>query len=214
MSADALRVWMISGSPALPAGADVGAKALALPLHVGEAALADAVVVEAGLADRHHLRQRRQLAAGRRASARGHLRCPDARRRSPTGCRAPAPSACTCSNSSSVVQMHSARSTAASAIATRIAGHCACSSGKVRWQCESKNMRVLEWQERRDVRQRYRAPLAAGSGGSVRSSGSACSTRSRCRGSPRSGSSARAPFRRSGSARRRPGCARRRHWPA
>src|SRR5664279_5224271 len=46
-------------------------------------------------------------------------------------------SARTRSNSSSVVQMQSARSTAASAIAARISGSRSASSGKLRWQCES-----------------------------------------------------------------------------
>ncbi len=49
-------------------------------------------------------------------------------------------SACTSPNSSMVVQMHSARVTRASSMAWRMAGSCADSSGKLRWQCESVNM--------------------------------------------------------------------------
>src|SRR3954462_9166606 len=61
--------------------------------------------------------------------------------------------ACTSSNSSRVVQMHSARSTCASAMACRIWGNWDASSGKLRWQWESTNMA------------RARAPHGAGPGG-------------------------------------------------
>src|SRR4051794_10242988 len=46
----------------------------------------------------------------------------------------------TSSNSSSVVQMQSARSTSAAAISALISGSRLLSSGKLRWQCESTNI--------------------------------------------------------------------------
>src|SRR5437016_2526343 len=45
--------------------------------------------------------------------------------------------------------MHKARSTCAAAMATRISGKRAASSGKVRWQWESTNMGRLQWRGQR-----------------------------------------------------------------
>ncbi len=126
----ALRVCTTSGSPVRARGADVDAEALALPGHVGHAAAVQAVVVEPGFADRHHARQarQRQQVVERRAPAR--LRCRGARPPCTRSCRAPAPAHARASNSSSVVQMHSARSTLAAAIVARSSAQAVVQFGK------------------------------------------------------------------------------------
>ena len=207
VSAEALRVWMTSGLPARARGADVHAKALALPLHLGDAAAVQAVVVEPGLADRDDLRQRapaRRSSSTRRLAARPPR--PDGRRRCTRSCRSRAPA-----RGRARTPRASCRCTARGR--PRPARHRGADLRQARRQLGEAQVAVGI--DEHGVR---RGPHAG------RRRGTAARRSDRLRRLDRRDrraedlldlrASARGSSRRSGSARRRPGCGRPRRWPA
>ena len=155
-----------------PAGArraDVHAKALALPCHLLDCPAVQPVVVQPGLADGHHARQGTPGAADRRRRARARPRCRDAHRRWPRSCRSAAPAHARCGTPPAWCRCTARGPPARPAWRARMSSMRPCSSGNVRWQCESTNMRPP-------------APAAR----PLRASAWAWTTRSRCPGSLRS----------------------------
>ena len=208
VSAEALRVWMTSGRPVRARRADVDAEALALPLHLGDAAAVEPVVVEPGLADRDHAVG--SAASATRSSTRrlaARPRCRDGRRRCTRSCRSRAPA-----RGRARTPRASCRCTARGR--RRAARHRGADLRQLRRQL-GKAQVAVRIDEHGSVA--AMAPCARARRGArgVRWSASAWPTRSRCRATSsilrlqRRGSS-----RRSGSARRRPGCGRPRRWPA